>query len=207
MEKGTDCQTPGRMIYKLHGRDNNGDLNGFTALGKYIGTSGSSEQDCVQEHMLRNMLFNVLKSLPEKLAHYLYHYRRLWFPCFGLLPPSGKHDQLHDSHVTCLMLLVKLLKHCGFKGVGRGRERLEIHWQVLLGIKTFWAISLSTAGGAGDTTSSCKWTLSSLFPHLNSLGGNSLNLSLPCMIAGMGDLYSCSISGGTQSHRHERRQW
>ena len=51
----------------MHGGDNHGDHNGFTALGKKIGTSKSTETDTdyVTEH-------RVLKYLRNKIAHYLH---------------------------------------------------------------------------------------------------------------------------------------
>jgi hypothetical protein len=68
------AQTPHRMTHCLHGGDNHGSHNGFTALGKTIGTSKSTETDTdyVTEH-------RVLKYLRNKIAHYLHDYRRHWF--------------------------------------------------------------------------------------------------------------------------------
>ena len=62
------------MTHSLHGSGNNGDHNGFTALGKKIGTSKSTltDTDYVTEH-------RVLKYLRIKIAHYLHDYRRHWF--------------------------------------------------------------------------------------------------------------------------------
>jgi hypothetical protein len=55
------------MTHCLHGGDNHGNHNGFTALGKTIGTSKSTETDAdyVTEH-------RVLKYLRKKMAHYLH---------------------------------------------------------------------------------------------------------------------------------------
>jgi hypothetical protein len=80
------------MTHCLHGGDNHGKHNGFTALGKTIGTSKSTETDAnyVVEH-------RVLKYLRNKIAHYLHDYRRHWFTRFGLPPPNGEHDQLRES--------------------------------------------------------------------------------------------------------------
>jgi len=57
------AQTPHRMTHSLHGGENND--NGFTALGKKIGTPKSSDKDCayVTEHP-------VLKYLQPKLANF-----------------------------------------------------------------------------------------------------------------------------------------
>jgi hypothetical protein len=54
------------MTHCLHGGDNHGNFNGFTALGKSIGTPDSTEQDTayVTEHP-------VLKYFPAKLANFL----------------------------------------------------------------------------------------------------------------------------------------
>ena len=41
------AQTPLRMTHSLHGGANHGNFNGFTALGKKIGTPKSSDKDCV----------------------------------------------------------------------------------------------------------------------------------------------------------------
>ena len=66
--------TPHRMTHRLHGGDNHGKFNGFTALGKTIGTRKSTLRDSeyVEEH-------SVLKYLRGKLACYLHDFRRHWF--------------------------------------------------------------------------------------------------------------------------------
>ena len=81
------AQTAHRMTHSLYGGGNHGQQNGFTALGKKIGTSKSTQKDSdyVTEHQ-------VLKYLRNKIAHYLHDYRRHWFPRFGLPPPNGEHD-------------------------------------------------------------------------------------------------------------------
>ena len=67
------AQTPHRITHCLHGGDNHGKHNGFTALGKSIGTSKSTESDAnyVTEH-------RALKYLRPKIAYYLHDYRRHW---------------------------------------------------------------------------------------------------------------------------------
>ena len=106
------------MIHCLHGGGNHGNHNGFTALGKKIGTPKSTETDAdyVKEH-------RVLKYLRNKIAHYLHDYRRHWFARFGLPPPNGEHDQLRDSQIRRLMRRVQ--RRMSSEG-GRGRERPEI---------------------------------------------------------------------------------
>ena len=65
------AQTPHRMTNCLHGGDNHGKFNGFTALGKTIGTRKSTQRESVyvEEH-------SVLKYLRGKLADYLHDFRR-----------------------------------------------------------------------------------------------------------------------------------
>ena len=62
------AQTPHRMTHSLHGGNDSGNNNGFTALGKTIGTRKSTHRDSgyVEEH-------SVLKYLRGKLACYLPH--------------------------------------------------------------------------------------------------------------------------------------
>jgi len=107
------------MIHALHGGFNCGKNNGFTALGKRIGTSKSSEKDTyyVMEHQ-------VLKFLRWKVAHYLHDYRSHWFCRFRLPPPNGRHDQLYEHHIRRLMRRVQ--QQSGLQGGGRGLERPEI---------------------------------------------------------------------------------
>jgi len=59
------------MTHSLHGGANHGKCNGFTALGKKIGTRKSSDKDCayVTEHPVR-------KYLRPKLANFLNDFRR-----------------------------------------------------------------------------------------------------------------------------------
>ncbi len=68
------------MTHSLHGGANHAKFNGFTALGKKIGTPKSSDKDYayVTEHP-------VLKYLRPKLANFLNDFRRPdWFTRFGL---------------------------------------------------------------------------------------------------------------------------
>ena len=60
------AQTPERMTHSLHGGGNHDNNNGFTALGKTIGTNKSTPKDSeyVEEH-------SVLKYLRGKLACHL----------------------------------------------------------------------------------------------------------------------------------------
>ena len=114
------AQTPHRMTHSLHGGDNHGNMNGFTALGKKIGTPKSSDKDCayVTEHP-------VLKYLRPKLANFLNDFRRPdWFTRFGLPVSNGRHNQLFESQVRRLMRRVE--QRAGPKGGGRGSDRPEI---------------------------------------------------------------------------------
>ena len=60
------AQNAHRITHSLHGGDNYGKHNGFTALGKTIGTSKTTETDAdyIAEH-------KALKYLRNKIAHYL----------------------------------------------------------------------------------------------------------------------------------------
>ena len=113
------AQTPQRMTHCLHGGVNHGKFNGFTALGKTIGTRKSTPRDLdyVDEH-------SVLKYLRGKLACYLHDFRRHWFTRMRLPPPNGRHDQLYEHQIRRLMR--RVLKRSGFRGGGRGHERPEI---------------------------------------------------------------------------------
>jgi len=114
------AQSPHRMTHYLHGGANHGNFNGFTALGKKIGTRKSSDKDCayVTEHP-------VLKYLRPKLANFLNDFRRPdWFTRFGLPVSNGRHNQLFESQVRRLMRRVE--QRAGPKGGGRGSERPEI---------------------------------------------------------------------------------
>ena len=92
------AQTPNMMTHCMHGGDNHGEFNGFTALCKTIGTSKSTQKDSdyVKEH-------SVLKYFRKKLACYLQDYRRHLFVRFRLPVPNGKHDQLYEHHTRRLM--------------------------------------------------------------------------------------------------------
>jgi hypothetical protein len=60
------AQTPHRMTHCLHGGDNHGKNNGFTALGKTIGTSKSTQTDAeyVTEHKVLKYLGAKITPLP-----------------------------------------------------------------------------------------------------------------------------------------------
>ncbi len=105
----------------MHGGDNHGDHNGFTALGKTIGTSKSNEADAGSSYVTEH---RVLKYLRNKIAHYLHDYRRHWFERFGLPPQNGEHDQLRERQIRRLMRRVQ--QRFTSKGGGRGSERPEI---------------------------------------------------------------------------------
>ena len=114
------AQSPHRMTHSLHGGDNHGKLNGFTALGKAIGTPKSSEKDSayVTEH-------SILKYFRAKLANFLNDFRRAdWFDRFGLPVSNGRHNQLSKSQVRLLMRRVEQ-RACP-QGGGRGGERPEV---------------------------------------------------------------------------------
>ena len=63
------AQNPHRITHSLHGGDNHGDHNGFTALGKKIGTSKSTKTDAdyVKEHRPLKYLRNKIVGL-----HYVF---------------------------------------------------------------------------------------------------------------------------------------
>ena len=114
------AQTPHLMTHSLHGGTNHGNDNGFTALGKAIGTPKSSVKDSayVTEHQ-------ILKYFRAKLANFLNDFRRAdWFDRFGLPVSNGRHNQLSKSQVRQLMRRVE--HRAGPKGGGRGRERPEV---------------------------------------------------------------------------------
>jgi hypothetical protein len=108
------------MTHSLHGGYNHGDLNGFTALGKSIGTPKSTAKDSayVMEHP-------VLKYFRANLANFLNDFRSAeWFDRFGLPVSNGRHNQLFESQVQRLMRRVE--QRAGTQGGGRGRDRPEI---------------------------------------------------------------------------------
>jgi hypothetical protein len=115
------AQTPHRMTHSLHGGDNGtGQFNGFTALGKSIGTPNATDEDLayVAEHP-------VLKYFRAKLANFLNDFRRAdWFGRLGLPVSNGRHNQLSKSQVRRLMRRVE--QRVGFQGGGRGSERPEV---------------------------------------------------------------------------------
>ena len=104
------------MTHSLQGGYNcSGKSNGFTALGKSIGTPKSSEQDSayVTEH-------SILKYFRAKLANFLNDFRRAeWFDRFGLPVSNGRHNQLSKSQVQRLIRRVE--QRVGFRG-----ERPEV---------------------------------------------------------------------------------
>jgi len=114
------AQTPHRMTHSLHGGNDDGLKNGFTALGKTIGTRKMTMRDSeyVEEH-------SALKYLRGKLACYLHDFRSHWFSRFRLPQPNGRHDQLYEHQIHRLMR--RVIQQSGpFLGAGRGRERPEI---------------------------------------------------------------------------------
>ena len=145
------AQSPHRMTHSLHGGRNEGTNNGFTALGKAIGTPIMTDKDSdyVAEHP-------VLKYFRAKLANFLNDFRRAdWFGRLGLPVSNGRHNRLSESQVRRLMRRVE--QRAGTQGGGRGRERPEIQvFSRLEGTRTSTARSLSTAGRSGPTTSWCE---------------------------------------------------
>ena len=97
------AQTPHRMTHSLHGGNDHGLDNGFTALGKSIGTPNATDKDSdyVAEHP-------VLKYFRAKLANFLNDFRRAdWFGRLGLPVSNGRHNQLSKSQVRRLMRRVE----------------------------------------------------------------------------------------------------
>jgi hypothetical protein len=114
------AQSPHRMTHSLHGGGNHGDLNGFTALGKSIGTPDLTDKGSayVTEHP-------VLKYFRAKLANFLNDFRSAnWFDRLGLPVSNGRHNQLSSSQVRRLMLRVE--QRAGPQGGGRCCERPEV---------------------------------------------------------------------------------
>jgi len=108
------AQTPNRMIHSLHGGQDTGFNNGFTAIGKRIGTNKQSEKDSeyIKEHP-------VIKFLRGKLACYLHDFRHHWFSRSLRLPPqNGRHNQLYEHQIRRLMR--RVLQRSGPQGGGRG---------------------------------------------------------------------------------------
>jgi len=140
------AQTPHRMTHSLHGGDNHGDHNGFTALGKTIGTRKSTPKDSeyVEEH-------SVLKFLRRKLACYLHDFRRHWFVRLRLPPPNGRHDQLYEHQIRRLMRRVVQRSGC-LLGAGRGRERPEI--------QVFSRLDSGHKDFLGEQFVNCRWSRS-----------------------------------------------
>ena len=112
------AQSPHLMTHSLHGAGNNN--NGYTALGKAIGTPNSSDKDSayVMEHP-------ILKYFQAKLANFLNDFRRAnWFDQFGLPVSNGRHNQLSASQVR---RLIRRVEHrAGPNGGGSGRDRPEV---------------------------------------------------------------------------------
>ncbi len=78
------------MTHCFLGGVNHGKFNGFTTLGKEIGTHNSTDNDSayVTEHL-------VLKFVRAKLANFLNDFRRVnWLDRFGLPLSNGRHNQL-----------------------------------------------------------------------------------------------------------------
>jgi hypothetical protein len=105
------------MTHSLHGGDNHGDFNGFTALGKSIATPYSTDKDSayVTDHPIH-------KYFQAKLANFLNDFRSVdWFGRLGLPVSNGMHNQLSASQVRRLVRRVE-------QRVGRGRfrERPEV---------------------------------------------------------------------------------
>ena len=139
------AQTPDRMTHSLHGGGNHDNNNGFTALGKTIGTNKSTPKDSeyVEEH-------SVLKYLRGKLACHLHDYRSHWFSRLRLPPPNGRHNQLSGHQVRRLMR--RVLQRSGFRGGGRGCERPEI--------QVFSRLDIGHKDFLGEQFVNCKWSRS-----------------------------------------------
>ena len=68
------AQTPHRMTHRLHGGNKHGKFNGYTALGKTIGTRKMTARDSeyVEEH-------SVLKYVRKKRAEYEPTLENCWY--------------------------------------------------------------------------------------------------------------------------------
>jgi hypothetical protein len=138
------AQSPHRMTHFLHGGDNHGNHNGFTALGKAIGTPDSTDKDSpyVTEHP-------VLKYFQAILANFLNDFRRAdWFDQFGLPASNGRHNQLSASQWSTVQVPRAV------EAVASGL-RFRSSAALTLGTRTSSVSSLSTAGRSGPTTSRC----------------------------------------------------
>ena len=138
------AQTPYRMTHSLHGGDNHGEFNGFTALGKSIGTRKSTLKDSeyIEEHA-------VLKYLRGKLACYLHDFRRHWFSrSLKLPPPNGRHDQLYEHQIRRLMW--RVLQRSAPQGGGRGLNRPEI--------QVFSRLDIGHKDVFGEQFVNCRWS-------------------------------------------------
>ena len=134
------------MTHSLHGGNDSGNNNGFTALGKTIGTRKSTHRDSgyVEEH-------SVLKYLRGKLACYLHDFRHHWFSrSLKLPPPNGRHDQLYEHQIRRLMR--RVLQRSGPKGGGRGSERPEI--------QVFSRLDIGHKDFLGEQFVNCRWSRS-----------------------------------------------
>jgi hypothetical protein len=141
------AQTPHKMTHVLHGGCTFGHHNGFTALGKTIGTRKSTLRDSayVEEH-------TVLKYLRGKVACYLHDFRRHWFSSskFRLPPTNGRHDQLYEHQIRRLMR--RVLQRTGPKGGGRGLNRPEI--------QVFSRLDIGHKDFLGEQFVNCRWSRS-----------------------------------------------
>jgi hypothetical protein len=166
------------MTHSLHGGVNHGKCNGFTALGKKIGTPKSSDKDCayVTEHP-------VLKYLRPKLANFLNDFRRPdWFTRFGLPVSNGRHNQLFESQVQRLMRRVEQRAVPRAAGAVAKGLRFKSSAALTLGTRTSTARSLSTAGRSGPTMSRCECARFSI--GMQAKYADSLHLV--CMLCAIG---------------------
>ena len=143
------AQTPHRMTHNLHGGNDSGNNNGFTALGETIGTRKSTLKDSeyVEEHA-------VLKYLRGKLACYLHDFRRHWFAVsLKLPPPNGRHDQLYEHQIRRLLRRV-LQRPRRPQGGGRkchtSRPEIQVFSRLDIGHKDF----------LGEQYVNCRWSRS-----------------------------------------------
>jgi hypothetical protein len=158
------AQTPHMMTHCLHGGVNHGMSNGFTALGKRIGTPKSTEEDSdyVQEHQ-------VLKNLRKKLACHLHDYCRHWFDRLGLPVTNGKQDQLYESQVRRLIRRVQWRAGQAGRPKGGGtrtsdRPEIQVFGRLDIGHKDFFGEQFVNNCRTQEPPRPCKDVLCFLHP-------------------------------------------
>jgi hypothetical protein len=111
------AQTHNRMTHSLHVGKDTVLNNGFTAIGKRIGTNKQSEKD--SEYIKEHPVIKLEIPLGETCITFA---ATGFFRSLKMPPPNRR--QLDEHQIRRLMRLV--LQQSGQQGHGRGRERPEI---------------------------------------------------------------------------------